>query len=199
MGTTIQRAGRALPRPDPHRAAPTSQPPPRPRARADRDVFEPSATGQVTGGGTVNRSEDLSGAWVDKHGRDPNRFDQMIREAAQRHGVSPRLLKAMIQRESQFDPNARSGAGARGLMQVMPRTWRSLGGGDPTDARTNIDRGAKYIAQMLERFDGNVTLALAAYNAGPTAVSRAGGVPRNGETPAYVRAVLAAYEGTRYA
>jgi len=113
----------------------------------------------------------------------------LIREAELRHRLPPRLLQALIWAESRFNPLAVSPAGAAGLAQLMPATARELGVANRHDPQENIDGGARYLRQMLDRF-GSVHLALAAYNAGPGAVTKAGGIPRNRETPGYVRSVL---------
>ena len=113
----------------------------------------------------------------------------LIRAAELRYGLPPRLLQALIWAESRFNPLAVSPAGAAGLAQLMPATARELGVTNRHDPRQNIDGGARYLRQMLDRF-GSVHLALAAYNAGPGAVAKAGGIPRNRETPGYVERVL---------
>jgi soluble lytic murein transglycosylase-like protein len=107
-----------------------------------------------------------------------------------RHGLPYGLLDALIWTESRYNPLAVSPAGAAGLGQLMPGTARELGVANRFDPMSNISGAARYLRQMLDRF-GMVHLALAAYNAGPGAVERAGGIPRNGETPAYVSNVLA--------
>jgi soluble lytic murein transglycosylase-like protein len=112
-----------------------------------------------------------------------------IAEAERRYGLPPNLLRALIWAESRFNPMAVSPAGAAGLAQLMPATARELGVRNRHDPIASIDGGARYLRDMLKRFDA-VHLALAAYNAGPGAVSRARGIPRNGETPQYVRTVL---------
>lgn len=113
----------------------------------------------------------------------------LIQEAEFRHRLPQRLLQALIWAESRFNPLAVSPAGAAGLAQLMPGTARELGVTNRHDPQQNIDGGARYLRQMLDRF-GSVHLALAAYNAGPGAVTKAGGIPRNRETPGYVRSVL---------
>jgi len=113
--------------------------------------------------------------------------------AATRHGLDPDLVLAVARVESCFDPAARSRAGAVGLMQLMPATARELGVRDSLDAVANLDGGSRYLAQMLARFDGDLSLALAAYNAGPGNVARHGGIPPFPETRAYVRRVTGLY------
>lgn len=115
-----------------------------------------------------------------------------IRAAEMRHALPLGLLEALVEVESAFEPGAISRAGAMGLSQLMPATARALGVLNPFDARANVDGGARYLRAMLDRF-GSINLALAAYNAGPGAVLRSRGVPANGETPAYVGKVLAAW------
>ena len=118
-------------------------------------------------------------------------FAAEIEAAAQRHGIDPALLKGLIRQESNFNPTAGSPAGARGLTQLMPGTAASLGVTDVTDPAQSIEGGAKYLKQQLDRFGGDVTKALAAYNAGPGAVQKFGGVPPYEETQNYVRKVQA--------
>ncbi len=114
----------------------------------------------------------------------------VLREAAQRRGLNPLLLEAVAWRESRFHQGAISPKGAIGVMQLMPGTARDLGV-DPRDLQQNVDGGAIYLRRMLDRYNGNLTLALAAYNAGPGAVDRYGGVPPYRETQEYVSAILA--------
>lgn len=116
-------------------------------------------------------------------------YEPLIRQAEVRYRLPPRLLQALVWQESRFNPMAISPAGAAGLAQLMPATARELGVTNRHDPAQNIDGGARYLRQMLDRF-GAIHLALAAYNAGPGAVSRAGGIPRNRETPGYVRNVI---------
>ena len=116
-------------------------------------------------------------------------LEPYIQAAAQEYNVSPDLVRAVVQTESQFNPRARSGAGAIGAMQLMPRTARSIGIANPLDPRENIFGGTKYLSTLLERFKGNTALALAGYNAGPTLVARHGRVPPIRETQNYVKKI----------
>jgi soluble lytic murein transglycosylase-like protein len=112
-----------------------------------------------------------------------------IAESAERHAVSAPLAEAVAWQESRFHQQAVSPKGALGVMQLMPATARTLGV-DAADLRGNVDGGVIYLGQMLRRFEGDLPRALAAYNAGPEAVVRYGGVPPYAETKAYVQAVL---------
>ncbi len=116
-------------------------------------------------------------------------LESMFTYASQATGVSADLLKAVAKAESDFDQSCVSHCGATGIMQLMPETARSVGVTDVNDPAQNILGGARYLRNMLDRYDGNTTLALAAYNAGPGAVDRYGGVPPYAETQNYVRKI----------
>jgi len=120
-------------------------------------------------------------------------LDAIFEIAGQRYNLSPNLLKAVAKAESNFRPNVISKAGAMGIMQLMPGTARGLGVTDAFDPEQNIMGGAKYLRQMLDRFDGDISLALGAYNAGPGAVAKHGGVPSYSQK--YVSKVLGYFSG----
>lgn len=113
-----------------------------------------------------------------------------IRDVAARYGVSARLVAAIVEAESEFNPRAESRRGARGLMQLMPATATSLQVEDAFDPRSNIDGGVRHLRRLMDRFDGDLPIVLAAYNAGEQAVIHHGGVPPYGETRRYVRRIL---------
>jgi soluble lytic murein transglycosylase-like protein len=131
-----------------------------------------------------------AGATAPSGGPVDGQFSDLINAAAQKYGIDPALLKGLIRQESNFNPNAKSPAGAAGLCQLMPGTAAALGCTNPLDPAQAIDAGAKYLSQQLKAFGGDPRKALAAYNAGPGAVQRYGGVPPYAETQNYVRAVM---------
>jgi soluble lytic murein transglycosylase-like protein len=117
------------------------------------------------------------------------KFNDVIAAAAAEHGVDSALVRALIHAESGFDPYARSHKGATGLMQLMPGTARDMGVRDILAIQDNIQGGVRYLAMLLQQYGGDITLATAAYNAGPSAVDRYGGVPPFAETQTYVERV----------
>ena len=117
----------------------------------------------------------------------------MVNNVARKHGVDEKLVQAVIKQESGFNPKAKSKVGAMGLMQLMPATAKSLGVKDPYNPQQNVEGGVKYLKSMLKKYNGNVILALAAYNAGPNAVDKYSGVPPYKETQNYVKNILANY------
>ena len=150
-----------------------------------------------------NQSAGITSETAEKiYGRTPERTDkayseglsveEVIETAAEKYGVDPKLAKAIATAESNMNQDVISKAGAVGVMQLMPATAASLGV-DPYDREQNIEGGVKYLSQMLERFDGNVQNAVAAYNAGPNAVKKFGGIPPYSETQNYVGRVMDMY------
>lgn len=119
----------------------------------------------------------------------PSAYKAKVAELAARFDLSPSLIEAMVWQESRWNANAVSPVGAQGLAQLMPGTARDLGV-DPRDPFANLEGGARYLRAQLDRFDGNVEKALAAYNAGPGRVERAGGIPRIRETQVYVASIM---------
>lgn len=122
-----------------------------------------------------------------------DRYDDLITEASKKHGVSFSLLKALIKIESDFNPRAISSAGAKGLMQIMPENIMALNIKDPFDPLENIMGGARYLKQLIRRFDGKLPMALAAYNAGPNMVDRYKRIPPFEETENFVEKVMKYY------
>ena len=128
------------------------------------------------------------------YSRNKNAFDQLIRQAAQHHGVSEGLVKAIMHTESGFNINARSPVGAHGLMQLMPATARRFNVSNAYDPQQNIFGGVKYLSWLLKRFNGDTRLAIAAYNAGEGNVDKYGDVPPFRETRDYVKRVTSRYQ-----
>ena len=145
----------------------------RPVAREARAEIAPAETASVNTG--VDAEDDI---------------DAHIKDVAARYGVPADLVVAVIEAESDNNPRAVSRRGARGLMQLMPKTARTLGVQDPFDPRANIDAGVRHLRALMDRFDNNLPLVLAAYNAGEVAVIKHRGVPPYRETRAYVKRIL---------
>jgi soluble lytic murein transglycosylase-like protein len=126
-------------------------------------------------------------------------YVDLINLTANKHAVDPALVRALIHAESHFNPNAKSRVGAQGLMQLMPATAQELGVSNAFNAQQNIQGGTRYLAQLLTTFKGDITLATAAYNAGPNAVRKYNGVPPYTETKVYVERVGILYRRYQHA
>ena len=155
------------------------------KGRVVRTAFAPATRGRGRAWGRLRRSPWRAGSRVP----DPW-LARSIRRAALRHEVDPALVHAIVRAESGFDPLAVSRRGALGLMQLMPATAAEVGVRDAFHPAENLEGGVSYLRGLLDRYGGDVRLALAAYNAGPGAVERAGGIPPFAETRAYVERVL---------
>ncbi|MFJ8067296.1 lytic transglycosylase domain-containing protein [Psychrobacillus sp. NPDC096426] len=133
-------------------------------------------------------------AYIPSSGVTPSDFDDIIKRAAKNYNVPEKLISSVIKQESNFNPSAQSSSGASGLMQLMPGTAKYLGVTNSFDPEQNVMGGAKYLRQMLDQFNGDTEIALAAYNAGPGAVKKYGGIPPYKETQNYVQKVLNYYQ-----
>ena len=154
-----------------------------------QQLIQASASGPGLGLGTTGGTAATAATAATSGGDGPYKAE--IDAAAAKYGLDPALLRGLIRQESNFNPSAGSPAGAQGLCQLMPGTAAALGCTNPLDPAQSIDAGAKYLRQQLDAFGGDVSKALAAYNAGPGAVQRYGGVPPYAETQNYVRQVQA--------
>ena len=127
----------------------------------------------------------------------PASFAEIIKEASAKYQVDEDLIEAVIKAESDFDPNAQSSAGAQGLMQLMPQTAADLGVTNSFDARQNINGGVRFLKNLLDYYSGDVSKALAGYNAGPGAVDEYDGIPPYQETQTYVKRVMDTYRQSK--
>ena len=139
---------------------------------------------------TVYRPAEEGGPGGDAQTRSVRAYERIIDRAAKRYGLDPLLIESMISQESAGRPDAVSSKGAKGLMQLMDETAEEMGVKNPFDPEENILGGARYLRRLVDRWDGDLTKALAAYNAGPSAVEKHGGVPPFAETQAYVQRIL---------
>lgn len=145
--------------------------------------------------GSVSSSSDKNGGNFSSYLTTTTTLEEIFNRAAQTYGVDVNLLKAIAKQESDFNVNSTSHSGAQGLMQLMPGTAAELGVTDAYDPEQNVMGGAKYISSLLEKYNGEITLALAAYNAGSGNVAKYGGIPPFAETQNYVQKVMGYYTG----
>ena len=159
---------------------------------SDCTIFQMNRGSAFSGSSSRSTWND-SGQRVNYNGKVP--YHSQINTIGVRYRVDPNLIRAVIRTESSFNRLAVSRKGAQGLMQLMPATARELNVVDPFDPHQNIEGGTRYLRSLMDTFNGNLTLTLAAYNAGPTLVKRVNRIPRIPETVNYVRRVLAHYQG----
>ena len=157
-------------------------------------VFAPVSAAAMTPAAPAPAAEDFIPADMPTSG-DPS-LDRIIMRVGEREGVDPRLIHAVIWQESRYNQSATSHVGAKGLMQLMPATGKRFGCDDLSDAASNVEAGTKYLRWLLNRLNGDVTLALAAYNAGEGSVEKHGGIPPFSETQNYVRIITGRYGKT---
>ena len=161
-----------------------------PATPAPREKSSSSSTASATAAKPVETASATS-----TRSTTPQEIDHIVQTTAEKHRVDPRLVRAVIATESNWNATAVSRKGAQGLMQLNPDTAQQLGVADAFDPAQNVDGGVRYLGMMLDRYNGDVHKALAAYNAGPGAVDRSGGIPRIAETRNYVQKVTSAYVG----
>lgn len=178
-----------------------------PAARAEEIYMRDDGAGGIVFGNTPGKDAPISDkrraqrAAAASAGRPPEKsasrqeLAPLVAAAAAAHGLPEELLMAVVEVESNFNPAAVSPKGAVGLMQLMPQTARQLGVDDPRDPAANLDGGARYLKQLIARFGNDLSLAVAAYNAGPGAVLRNGTIPPYAETQSYVPKVILRYHG----
>jgi soluble lytic murein transglycosylase-like protein len=168
-----------------------SDPVPAPRPSNKIPLLKTAATGVAmrTNQASFAASPEMSAAQLANRAK----IEEMIREVSARYRVDPALVRAVMQTESNWNTSAVSRKGALGLMQLVPGTAHQLGVNNAFDPKQNLDAGARYLHMLLERYNGDLDRALAAYNAGPGAVDRAGGIPRYRETRNYVQKVTDSY------
>jgi soluble lytic murein transglycosylase-like protein len=160
-------------------------------ARKEKVASNPSASAPAT----PAKSTQPAPAATGPRPTTPQELDRIVQATAEKHSVDARLVRAVIATESNWNATAVSRKGAQGLMQLNPDTAQELGVADAFDPAQNVDGGVRYLGMMLDRYNGDVHMALAAYNAGPGAVDRSGGIPRIAETRNYVQKVTSAYIG----
>jgi hypothetical protein len=158
-----------------------------------KKVKSEQATPQYTPPASLSRTENTES--LAQASMPPSDYVDVITNACDRHGVDPKLVHALVKVESDFNPYAMSRKGAMGLMQLMPQTASDMNVQNTFNPHENVDGGVRYLRYLIDRYDGNLSLALAAYNAGETAVKRWGTIPPFAETQNYVSRILKLYNG----
>ena len=164
------------------------------KVQAVSDVIGSTMQSKVT---DVTSGSDFS-SYLEEANSKTVSLEDIFQKASDKYGVDIRLLKAMAKTESDFDPNATSHSGAMGIMQLMPETAKELGVKDAYDPEQNIMGGAKYISYLIDRYDGNVTYAVAAYNAGSGNVDKYGGIPPFEQVQNYVKKIAGYLKNNDY-
>jgi soluble lytic murein transglycosylase len=162
------------------------------------DIYKFKDEDGVTHFTNIPQNKDYKIVISEKKTRSGNDFSYIIRKKSRKYNIEPSIIKAVITAESNWNPRAVSKKGAIGLMQLMPSTARDMQINNPYDPEENIEAGTRYLRFLLDKFEGNLTLALAAYNAGPGKIEKSGGVPPFPETKKFVRKVISISKARSY-
>jgi soluble lytic murein transglycosylase len=162
------------------------------------DIYKFKDENGVTHFTNIPQNKDYKIVISEKKTRSGNDFSYIIRKKSRKYNIEPSIIKAVITAESNWNPRAVSKKGAIGLMQLMPSTARDMQINNPYDPEENIEAGTRYLRFLLDKFEGNLTLALAAYNAGPGKIEKSGGVPPFPETKKFVRKVISISKARSY-
>jgi len=162
-------------------------------AAANADIYKFVDENGVTHFTNTPRGDGYTKVISESTGQSEGNFDHIIREKSRKYDIEPSIIRALISAESNWDVYAISDKGAIGLMQLMPATAWEMNVKNPFDPEQNIEGGTRYLRMLLDRFNGNIEVAVAAYNAGPGAVQKSGGIPSFSETRKFVRNVISSY------